>query len=154
MGDQFYFRGNFITGFRRSRERIIEIPKKARSFHVQPGNYIFEKSESDGYKYLTVYPESEWRGRLLQKEHISERQKDEFVSNSSELEVKVRTGGVSYFNLPGWVDEYLNSRNSPRFRFIGSGEPYFEVWKPKDFEKYESLADLAESFSVLADRGV
>jgi len=120
------------------RGRIVEIFKSDRGLNIPQGRYMIVRGNDYGHKYLSLIPEFEWNRRLLQEEYRGENFADNFVSESSELEVEIRDSGSSkgraFFKLPSVAIEYLNL-NYDRLKILDLIRN-FEIWKQEDYSHW------------------
>ena len=129
---------------------VLYIPREVEDFHKLMRAYVLQEEETEGYRYLGVYPKDELIKDLLSEGNANKRLPNKFVP----LEKVVRRDGTKGLRLPPHFLEYLHLERNSTTKIIGGGGPYFEVWKPEDFEKYESLADLEGVMSALAEREI
>ena len=129
---------------------VLCIPREMQDFYNLKRGYILREEETNGYRYLAVYPKKELSGGLLTDKNTSKKLPKKFVP----LEKIVRKDGTKGLKFPLHSFEYLHLERDSVAKIIGGGGTYFEVWKPEDFEKYESIADLEGAMSVLAQRGI
>jgi len=144
MNSQFYFRGRvdaqIVNG-------VLYIPREIDNFYTLERNYFLKRELVEGFRYLGVYPREELNQELAKIGRNAIKLPRGFV----QLE-KIVANENAGLKLHSALKHLALGKDS-KVKIIGTG-PYFEVWKQEDFERYESLADLAGVEARLAESGI
>ena len=131
MKNQFYFRGRVDA---QVRDGVLYVPREVEDFYRLRRNYVHREGEIQGYRFLAVHPRLELMRSLFGDVNRSRELPNKFVP----LEKVVRGYRTRGLKLPTHSLEYLDLEQHSTAKIIGGERPYFEVWKPEDFARYES----------------
>ena len=133
----------YSTRNARIRSRVLEVPLGLRAFYASNCLYTLQEIRECGYRLLII----------AQKQALNED-----TQNSTNLETVVRKNGARGLRLPQSSLTHLDLQDSSKRKYhkvkiIGDGS-YFEVWKPEDFQIYQSKERIEDLLSLLENEGI
>lgn len=135
MDNEFHFRGK-VTAI--VRNGSLHIPPAIKSFYELAKDYVASDEVVRNYKSITIYPVDEFPKK---------------PGLSITLEKLVLNDRAVGLKLPIELREHLGIGSEADVLLVGYGSN-FGVWKPRDFEEYDSSVSNEEIRAVLFRAGI